>query len=105
MWKIRDDMRNHYINGLSNRTFQDMEDRINYLESEFAKIEEDKQRESQGLILRLNAPLDIILMCTICTNSIKSDRGCDGGCRYDATLLEKLMKALTKNESIGEKNE
>ena len=32
-WKFRDDMLGYYINSGSNRTFQDAEDRLNYLES------------------------------------------------------------------------
>ena len=32
-WKFRDDMLGNYINSVSNRTFQDAEDRLNYLES------------------------------------------------------------------------
>ena len=32
-WKFRDDMLGYYINNGSNRTFQDAEDRLNYLES------------------------------------------------------------------------
>ena len=31
-WRFRDDMLGHYINGVSSRTFQDAEDRLNYLE-------------------------------------------------------------------------
>ena len=32
-WKFRDDMLGNYINSGSNRTFQDAEDRLNYLEA------------------------------------------------------------------------
>ena len=31
-WKFREDMLNHYINGISNKTFKDAENRLNYLE-------------------------------------------------------------------------
>lgn len=31
-WKFRDDMLEHYVNSVSSRTFQDAEDRLNYLE-------------------------------------------------------------------------
>lgn len=31
-WKFREDMLCHYVNSVSNRTFQDAEDRLNYLE-------------------------------------------------------------------------
>lgn len=40
-WKFREDMLGHYINGVSNLTFQDAEDRLNYLEKllDFAEKE------------------------------------------------------------------
>ena len=31
-WKFREDMLNYYINGYSSNTFQDAENRLNYLE-------------------------------------------------------------------------
>lgn len=31
-WRFREDMLGHYINNVSNRTFQDAENRLNYLE-------------------------------------------------------------------------
>ena len=31
-WKFREDMLNHHINGISNKTFKDAENRLNYLE-------------------------------------------------------------------------
>ena len=31
-WKFREDMLCYYVNSVSNRTFQDAEDRLNYLE-------------------------------------------------------------------------
>ena len=31
-WKFREDMLNHYINGVSSKTFKDAENRLNYLE-------------------------------------------------------------------------
>ena len=37
-WKFREDMLLHYINGCSERTFQDAEDRLNYLEDNLGKI-------------------------------------------------------------------
>lgn len=31
-WRFREDMLNHYINGVSSNTFKDAENRLNYLE-------------------------------------------------------------------------
>lgn len=52
--------------------------------------------EEQGMLLKLNAPIDIIVRCAMCTNVMKSDRGCDGGCQVDEYLYEKIMKAILK---------
>ena len=42
-WKFREDMLGHYINGVSNLTFQDAEDRLNYLEKfDFTEKEIDQ---------------------------------------------------------------
>lgn len=34
------------------------------------------------------------LRCAICKNSIKSDRGCDGGCLVDSSLYKKIMDTV-----------
>lgn len=43
-WKFREDLLGHYINGVSNLTFQDAEDRLNYLEKllDFTEMEIDQ---------------------------------------------------------------
>lgn len=40
-WRFRSDMLFQYINGCSERTFQDAEDRLNFLEEKLLNIEED----------------------------------------------------------------
>lgn len=37
-WRFREDMLGHYINSVSNRTFQDAEDRLNYLEENVGSV-------------------------------------------------------------------
>lgn len=67
-WRFRDDMLRHYINNISNRTFQDAEDRLNYLEEKEQlpdmreKVKEyiselDKEIERCELILRITSDL------------------------------------------------
>jgi hypothetical protein len=65
------------------------------------EIETLLNAEEQGLLIRLNAPLDIIISCAMCTNIMKSDRGCDGGCRYDEALLKKIMQAISDATTKG----
>ena len=38
--------------------------------------------------------LDEEIRCTMCTNSMKSDRGCDGGCMVDKDMYEKVMDVI-----------
>lgn len=40
-WSFRSDMLFHYINGCSERTFQDAEDRLNLLEEKFSSVLDD----------------------------------------------------------------
>ena len=40
------------------------------------------------------------IRCAICTNSMKSDTGCDGGCIYDKKLYEKILNVI-KNSMIS----
>lgn len=34
------------------------------------------------------------IRCAICENPIKSERGCDGSCRYDEKLLKRIVDAV-----------
>lgn len=47
MWKFREDMLGHYINGVSNRTFKDVENRINYLEQREKVLEPEPIMEDE----------------------------------------------------------
>lgn len=54
--------------------------------------------EEQGMLLKLNAPIDIIIRCAMCTNIMRGDRGCDGGCRVDEVMFNKIMEEILKSE-------
>lgn len=36
------------------------------------------------------------IACAMCTNPIKSDRGCDGNCSYDDYLYRKILEVIEK---------
>ena len=36
------------------------------------------------------------IRCALCTNPIKSDRGCDGGCRVDEDVRKKIMDVIDR---------
>lgn len=40
--------------------------------------------------------LDEEIRCTMCTNRMRSDRGCDGNCQYDIHMYERIMSVLEK---------
>ena len=40
--------------------------------------------------------LDEEIRCEMCRNQMKTDRGCDGNCKYDEKLYEKIMQILDK---------
>lgn len=37
------------------------------------------------------------IRCAMCTNSMKSNRGCDGGCIVDTNLYKKVLDVLHQN--------
>ena len=38
--------------------------------------------------------LDVQIRCAMCENSMHTDRGCDGDCKYDEELYERIMQIL-----------
>lgn len=55
-------------------------------EEYFARYERTIKMYSDGL--------EEGIRCALCTNPIKSDRGCDGGCKVDEDLLKKIMDVI-----------
>ena len=55
-WRFREDMLGHYINGVSSRTFQDAEDRLNYLEEK--EQLPDMRGKVKAYISELDAEID-----------------------------------------------
>lgn len=49
--------------------------------------------------------LDEEIRCTMCTNSMKSDRGCDGGCVVNNAMYKKVMNAIEKRIQSTAKND
>lgn len=58
------------------------------------KVCEYEELEEQGMFLKLNAPIEEIIRCAMCTNFMRSDRGCDGNCQVDENLYKRIMKAI-----------
>ena len=49
--------------------------------------------------------LDEEIRCTMCTNSMKSDRGCDGGCVVNNAMYKKVMDAIERRIQPITKND
>lgn len=46
-------------------------------------------------MLKINdEALDEGIRCAICTNNMKSDRGCDGNCKVNEHLYDRIMKVI-----------
>lgn len=41
--------------------------------------------------------LDEGIRCAMCTNSMKSDRGCDGGCVVNESMYKKVLEVVEKH--------
>lgn len=56
------------------------------------------KRMSDLITINTNG-LEEAIRCAICENPIKSERGCDGSCRYDEKLLNRIIEAVNGCEA------
>ncbi len=54
----------------------------------FAEPETGEWIETEGL--------DEEIRCLMCTNHMRSSRGCDGACQYDEHVYKEIMSALKR---------
>ena len=57
-------------------------------------LKELKAYKDKDMRLIYAYPLDEAIRCAMCTNPIKSDRGCDGGCKVDKQMYKNVMEAV-----------
>ena len=57
-------------------------------------LRELKDYKNKDMRLIYANPLGEAIRCAMCTNPIKSDRGCDGGCKVDEQMYKKVMEAV-----------
>ena len=65
------------------------------------KIQKLEQQPSEDVIAIHTQGLDEGIRCAMCTNSMKSDSGCDGGCRVDEDMYKKVMDTI-KNQMFSQ---
>lgn len=57
-------------------------------------LRELKTYKDKDMRLIYANPLDEAIRCAMCTNPIKSDRGCDGGCKVDEQMYKNVIEAV-----------
>lgn len=65
--------------------------------------EEEQQSNEDYAIINING-LDEGIRCAMCTNHMKNDRGCDGGCVVDNDMYERVMEVIEKCIQKGNNN-
>ncbi len=63
-----------------------------YADNEAIKTLE--QEPCEGIIAIHTQGLDEGIRCAMCTNSLKSDRGCDGGCVVNEDMYKEVMNTI-----------
>ena len=60
---------------------------------EIVKQEAEKYKLYDTISIHTNG-LEEGIRCAVCTNQIKSDTGCDGGCRVDENLVKRICDVI-----------
>ena len=64
---------------------------------ETLKILQESPCEDTDIKLIHTGGLDEGIRCAMCTNSMKSDRGCDGGCVVNESMYKKVLEVVEKH--------
>ena len=64
---------------------------------EIVKQETEKYKFYDTISIHTNG-LEEGIRCAVCTNQIKSDTGCDGGCCVDENLVKRICDVIHKFE-------
>lgn len=57
--------------------------------------------EYKDCILVHTQGLDVGIQCAMCTNPMKSDRGCDGGCLVNKEMYKKVLDVIERHTQIA----
>ena len=91
-----DELSEDTINGLKETVF--VGDEKNPYCFEFTSIKEEPkalEKEPCEDIMTIHTQgLDEGIRCAMCTNSMKSDRGCDGGCVVNEAMYKEVMNTI-----------
>lgn len=76
------------------RRFYDDEDLNNALDMAIKALE---QEPCEDVVAIHTQGLDEGIRCAMCTNSMKSNRGCDGGCVVNEGMYREVMNTIEKH--------
>lgn len=74
------------------------------LEQEHRQLEQEPTTKNDLALIHTEG-LDEEIRCTMCTNSMKSDRGCDGSCVVNNDMYKAVMNAIEKRIQPTIKND
>lgn len=57
----------------------------------------DYIKRNKDIICVHSTGLEEGIRCAMCTNPMKNDRGCDGGCRYDEDMYKRILDVIKSN--------
>lgn len=63
-------------------------------------LEQETCQETSDTILIHTQGLEEGIRCAMCTNPIKSDRGCDGGCSVNETIYKKVIEVIDNQIAV-----
>lgn len=75
------------VNSTSNKTIDGIIEIVKQLAEEY----------NNDYILVHTQGLDVGIQCAMCTNPMKSDRGCDGGCSVNEEMYKKVLDVIERH--------
>ena len=80
--------------------------RLNRVKNELNQDKNELEPTTKNDLALINTwGLDEEIRCTMCTNSMKSDRGCDGSCVVNNDMYKAVMDAIEKRIQSTTKND
>lgn len=70
-------------------------ERINAMKMAIKALEQEPTTKNELSLIHTEG-LDEEIRCTMCTNYMKSDRGCDGNCVVNKDMYKAVMDAIEK---------
>ena len=80
---------------LNSQTWKDREEVRTEIGKLLAELNKSLEQQPCEDVMAIHTQgLDEGIRCAMCTNIMKSDRNCDGGCRVDEVMYKKVMETI-----------